>query len=668
MRLATAQVRLFRSIVDSGSVSIEPGVSSLLGKNESGKTTFLQALYGLNPAYESDLGFDVSRDYPRWRKTRDAREFALDGVTPIEATFELEPDEIVTTSELLSIPLPARVTLTAGRAYGGALQIRLNLCEADLHPLLARSVTLGGDTKTASEACRTPAELTAFAREALSAVPKEDREATKALRSLAQSAQAASEVLSAGLSADQQRKLETMLPRFYYFSEVGALRGRNDLTALLAKAKKPSARLEEHERTALALLRLAGVEGGELLEGDFESRMVELEAAANELSGEVFRYWSQNRDIRVSLVSDAAVPAGQKEGAIHRFLDIRLHDLRHQVTTNLERRSPGFRWFFSFVTAFSEFGRERNVIILLDEPGLGLHARAQYDLLRFIDERVARRNQVLYTTHSPFMLNTCELNRIRVVEDLSTRDDPELGTRVFADLAAAGEATVLPLRAALGFELARSGVGCTRSLVVQNASDLTYLRTMSDHLAARGRESLDPRWSLTSIGATCKLSALLGLLGKSADVTVLQGALSDPRAQPTDAAGSEMVSSHRVVSISRGDRAERADLEDLFDLSEYLDLCRTAFGGRIDASGFHDGTSVREQLRRALGGEPDPAGPASALLRDKARFLERLSESTVARFEGLIKRINAALADQAGSTPGPPNGSGRGAATDGLTW
>jgi predicted ATPase len=665
MRLATARVRLFRSIVDSGPVAIEPDVTSLLGKNESGKTTFLQALYGLNPAYEADQAFDLSRDYPRWRKTRDAREFPLESVTPIEGTFELELDEIAAAGELLSMPLPARVTLTVGRAYGGELQIRLNLTEADLHPLLTRCVTLGGDTKLAGEACRTPAELAVFAREALSAVPKEDRDATKALRTLAQSAQAAADLLATGLTADQQRKLAAMLPRFFYFSEVCALHGRNDLTALLAKAKKPSARLEEHERTVMALLRLAGVDGGELLEGDFESRMVELEAAANELSGEVFRYWSQNRDIRVSLVSDAAVPAGHKEGTIHRFLDIRLHDLRHQVTTSLERRSPGFRWFFSFVTAFSEFGRERNVIILLDEPGLGLHAQAQCDLLRFIDDRIARRNQLLYTTHSPFMLNPSALHRIRVVEDHSTRDDPELGTRVFAELGAAAEATALPLRAALGYQLARNGGGTSRSLVVRGPANLAYLATMSEHLAARGRESLDPRWQLTSVGASGQLGGLLSLLGNSAGVTVLEGTASSAR---TQAADDRPPGPHRVVAISRGEGTGGADLEDLFERSEYLDLCRAAFGAAVDGLASHEGISARAQLESALGRNADPAGPARALLREKARFLERTSEATVARFEGLIRRINATLDQGEKPRTSPPNGSGRTTEVDGLSW
>lgn len=449
MRLLTAQVRLFRNIVDSGSVTLQPDVTCLLGKNESGKTAFMQALYSLNPAHDSGLGLDVKSDYPRWRKTRDGREVELQAVVPIRASFEMNADEILELSEALAMPLPSRLTLTAGRDYAGAMHIHLDLCDRDLIAMLTRSANLEGAIRQGATACRNPAELAAFARDELSRVSKEDRESVKSLRALAASAAAGAELLASGLDGKAKQAVLARLPRFFYFSDYSALQGRTDLTELLAKAKRNPSKLEEHEHTAMSLLRLAGAAADELLEDDFESRMIELEAAANELSSEVFKYWTQNRDVRVSLISDAApVSTGRKDLSIHRFLDVRLHDLRHQVTTNLENRSPGFRWFFSFVTAFAEFEREDNVVILLDEPGRGLHARAQCDLLRYIDERVAASNQIVYTTHSPFMLSPELPERLRVVEDLTTQEDQDVGTRISADLSTASDDTLLPLEAA----------------------------------------------------------------------------------------------------------------------------------------------------------------------------------------------------------------------------
>jgi predicted ATP-dependent endonuclease of OLD family len=84
----------------------------------------------------------------------------------------------------------------------------------------------------------------------------------------------------------------------------------------------------------------------------------------------------------------------------------------------MAERSKGFIWLFSFLAAFSEYVNEGRRIILLDEPGLNLHAKAQNDLLRFIDDRLAPHHQVIYSTHSLFMIEPTKLDRCRTVEDV----------------------------------------------------------------------------------------------------------------------------------------------------------------------------------------------------------------------------------------------------------
>mgnify|MGYP002039314427 FL=1 len=89
----------------------------------------------------------------------------------------------------------------------------------------------------------------------------------------------------------------------------------------------------------------------------------------------------------------------------------------------LSERSAGFVWFFSFLSQFKQM-RKRNpgAIILLDEPGLTLHGKAQADLLRYIIERLLPDHQVIYSTHSPFMVPADRLADVRVVEDVVTYD------------------------------------------------------------------------------------------------------------------------------------------------------------------------------------------------------------------------------------------------------
>lgn len=85
------------------------------------------------------------------------------------------------------------------------------------------------------------------------------------------------------------------------------------------------------------------------------------------------------------------------------------------VTTELATRSRGFVWFFSFLAWYGDVQREKqNVIILLDEPGTSLHGKAQADLLRYFEEELVPNHQLIYTTHSPFMVDSTRFDRVRI--------------------------------------------------------------------------------------------------------------------------------------------------------------------------------------------------------------------------------------------------------------
>ncbi len=75
------------------------------------------------------------------------------------------------------------------------------------------------------------------------------------------------------------------------------------------------------------------------------------------------------------------------------------------VEVELDQRSEGFRWPASFFVVFRAQAKEKltNAILLLDEPGLHLHALKQREFRRTLD-KLAQDNQIVYTTHSPFMV------------------------------------------------------------------------------------------------------------------------------------------------------------------------------------------------------------------------------------------------------------------------
>jgi predicted ATP-dependent endonuclease of OLD family len=218
------------------------------------------------------------------------------------------------------------------------------------------------------------------------------------------------------------------------------------------------------------------------------------------LSDDVRKYWSQNPELRVQ--PDITHRTEKKNDGEHAVLDelkIRIWDNRHYLSLPFTEHSAGFQWFFSFLAAFSEYEhREPPVVILLDEPAVGLHARAQADFLRFIEERLTKRCQVIYTTHSPFMIQPGKLERVRLVEDRGIEE----GAVVTNDVLTQDRDTLFPLQGALGYDLVQHLFVSENNLVVEGTSDYAYLKSF--------RIISPPKveYILIQSGASCPSAAL----------------------------------------------------------------------------------------------------------------------------------------------------------------
>ena len=93
VRLTRAKVTKFRSIDDSGWVSFDD-VTCLVGKNESGKTAFLQALARLRPVVGKPTKYDPVIDYPSKDFGLYRRKHASDPDTVVAVEFELGDAEL----------------------------------------------------------------------------------------------------------------------------------------------------------------------------------------------------------------------------------------------------------------------------------------------------------------------------------------------------------------------------------------------------------------------------------------------------------------------------------------------------------------------------------------------------------------------------------------------
>lgn len=617
MRLLTAHVRDYKSITDSGEVRIDEDVTCLVGKNESGKTAFLEALYRLNPVASGyPITFEELRDYPRARRARDRDRIA--GVTPIEAAFELDDADVQAVESQWGEGALTSRRLTVFRSYANTRAVGADVDEA---AIVRHLVQTAGVDPTVAEGCDT---IAAFS------------EKVAALTDAPPSVATLQEKLGELDPLREIRKiLAARLPRFLYFDEYANLPGRVSIKYLQDTNEDD---LEADERTALALLRLANVASEEFSETEYEARRAALESASSEITQEVFEFWSQNRDLRVFF--DADFTSAAHNGHEPPFLDIRISNLRHHVTLNFGERSAGFVWFFSFLAAFSEYRSSEKLIILLDEPGLGLHAAAQNDLLRYIDERLAPTHQVVYSTHSPFMVDPTRLERVRTVEDV---DDQ--GTKVREEVLGTSRDTLFPLQAALGYELVQTLFVGPDNLVVEGPADYVYLKVMSGHLSSLGRTSLDPRWVIVPVGGLDKIPTFIALLGAHLHVAVVMDVAAGGSQKINSLIEKGVIDASKVVALNKITGANEADIEDLFDETFYLRLVRDSGVGSVTKAKLSPGPRIVKRIENLIGGY-DHYAPARYLLERQIDLLPGVDDATLDRFEKLFGELNQLLQPQ----------------------
>jgi len=632
MKLKSAQVVLFRNVQDSNDVEIQDDITCLVGKNESGKTSFLQALHGLNPAVAKPLNI---MDYPAWRSKADRLDGKkLEDEKPVRAVFVLDDDEKTEAAAKFGDATKELTTVTAVRSYGGTLALEFKFDEA---AWVRNFVEQDGAALIDPAALpKTAAKLAAALQAAAQKAPGEGEDDRRPIAAQAHTklVQEATDKFTPRVAVE--RWLEQRLPKSLYFGRYDTLPGKIDIQRVAGTAYES---LTEDEQIAKALLDLSFADVQVATGPDYERRTRELNDTANALTQEVLEYWTQNTNIRVQIDDEhVAQPNNQP---VVKYLHVRLYDSEHMATLPFVERSSGFQWFFSFLCAFSRYRRSNeSLILLLDEPALGLHARAQRDFLKYIEEKLAPRCQVIYTTHSPFMVQPKHLERVRLVEDKGRKQ----GSKITKDVMSTDADTVFPLQGALGYDLAQNLFVGPYNLIVEGISDYTYLQLLSDHLNEVGRTGLDGRCTIVPVGGAGKVATFAALLGSHVDATVLIDSAKQGN-QALDAIVQHgILKQSRVIGVGEITQQVEADIEDLFEVAEYLLLFNEAFKTKYKEANLKGEDPIVRRLARAHGVDRyDHGRPADVLLRKPRAELGKLSKETLERFEKLFERINATL-------------------------
>jgi predicted ATPase len=197
-------------------------------------------------------------------------------------------------------------------------------------------------------------------------------------------------------SIENIKPLFKYLPKIIYFDTISIIKDRIDMYTLIKG--------NEDSRTERNLLKIGGIDDPSHIFEDTTRGRRAAEETGREVTKRIQETWSQEPSLEIKLRVNG------------KLLYIDFSDATTVYDTP-KSRSIGFLWYLSFYINFIAATKEAKAnefIFLLDEPGLHLHPSGQKDLTNLL-ENLSLKNQLIYTTHSPFMINRDHPERVRLV-------------------------------------------------------------------------------------------------------------------------------------------------------------------------------------------------------------------------------------------------------------
>lgn len=288
------------------------------------------------------------------------------------------------------------------------------------------------------------------------------------------------------------------------------------------------------------------------------ARAILLNSASSDLTRKFKEWWKQGNYIF----------RFQADGE---FFKIWVSDDKRPEEIELERRSTGLQWFLSFYLVFLVESQEahKGAILLLDEAGLSLHPLAQRDLIAFFDN-LATTNQIIYTTHSPFLVDTSNIDRAKVVYS-----DQDGLTVVSSNLRASddklNEKSIYAVHAALGLSVSDILLQGCQPIIVEGPSDQNYLNAIKLYLIRNQKFSPNMEIVFIPSGGVRGVPGVVSIVsGKNGElpIVILDSDQSGKEAKKKLLSGLYQASPEKVIEVAEFSAIENCEFEDIipFDL------------------------------------------------------------------------------------------------------
>lgn len=479
MKIKKFRIRDFKSIVDSGDCCLsEDGITVLAGQNEAGKTSVLSALneFSVAPG-ESTL---TDEYFPEGR---------FDAKPTVSIGFEIQEDELNRIIQTENVNLP-----------GGTLEMlnQTNLIwvhkelEDGIYSLDKEVEEKWIEELEQLEQQQIEQERLEQAQQQQTADDKgekpedpadlEEVEPEEEEEEHDESDNEEEEQDETGHGLEPRKFVDSLYnywPSIVYFDSFqDCLPKEIDISVIIPDKEEHWKGVgEDTPQPVKDFIELSDMDVSQLIQLESHEKALRnyLQTRGAIVTGDFLSFWKQTVDgfasIRLQVRSIQNSDETPKLGFYIRDNDIDLYP---------EQRSKGFLWFLSFylkLAAEHKRNPQKEKVLLIDEPGSYLHARAQHDLLHLLEDRISRSQQVIYSTHSPYLLPAEKLHRMKIVLNnsqqgtkvLNRLSHPMLSQEEFSD-------TLSTINAAIGLDIRNEMfTKKEKNLLVERMSDRLYL-------------------------------------------------------------------------------------------------------------------------------------------------------------------------------------------------
>jgi|APSaa5957512535_1039671.scaffolds.fasta_scaffold32885_1 predicted ATP-dependent endonuclease of OLD family len=602
MKMLKFRVQNYKKAEDSGWIHTE-NITAFVGKNEAGKSAIFRGLSKLNPSDHSK--YDGLKEFPRRRYTAEFSEKSW----PISSVeFDINEDERSEISEINSC-FSKITTVTVTRYYDNKYSISYYPTFSKFHLSRKKYVATLNDWKNKIEGVRAPEgkgeTLQPLKESLISTIVQQIKSLNDNVDYLFSSIDnnkisevftqinsliteewqgfLFKKIIDENKSLIEKSEINSQLndlfnwvlknmPEFIYFDRYDVLDSAihidDFIRHLTEDSNDPRLRITKclFEHVGLDIEKIRALDPNddkktkEELERMADERAIQMSAASHSMT-EQFTSWWEQRKHRFRYQIDG------------KNFRVWVSDDLDDSEIELDQRSAGMQYFFSFYLVFlvEARGEHSNSILLLDEPGLQFHGTAQQKTVEFLN-KISQKNQLLYTTHSPFMIDGDHLENVKIVFE----DKNNFGvTKVSDNIWPKDKDSLFPLQAGLGYSLAQTLFYSKYQLVVEGLTDYILLKSMNRFLSQQNRQTLNKDIVISPAGGTKNIMPLASML-VSNDIHIAVLLDGDEQGIQKQKSLEGKLSINGIMTDEFTGKTG-SEIEDFFDDSLYIDAVQVAY-------------------------------------------------------------------------------------------